>query len=323
MVPELTKALPLVSVVVPNYNHANYLDKRIESIVNQTYPNKELILLDDASTDESIQKLKNYYQRWHPHLITKLLISEKNSGSPFKQWKRGVEAARGELIWIAESDDYSSSEFLERLVEAYFSALSGGHRCGLLFTGSHSINEVGEKLADKEKIIRFNTVYCKPINLINRVEFVNKYLVINPIIINASAVLFEKRLFPDQHASYILKMRQSGDMSTWLEILKESDIIYVSDKLNYHRRHSGSVTHRNNARMLMMRKELVIFLSACKQYPGINLSLIIVRLNGLLKKTTREVLQMKVNYLPLTISIITLLVTTYTKLVLQRWSVFR
>ncbi len=75
----------MVSVIVPNYNHASYLVARIESILNQTYQDFELILLDDCSTDDSREVLLKYKD--NPK-VTHLVFNEQNSGSPFIQWQK-------------------------------------------------------------------------------------------------------------------------------------------------------------------------------------------------------------------------------------------
>src|SRR5947208_3454309 len=106
MSPETT---PAVSVIVPNYNHARYLPRRVESILAQTYRDFELILLDDGSTDESRSILSEY--RNDPRV--KIELNERNSGSTFKQWNKGARMARGKYIWIAESDDYADERLLE------------------------------------------------------------------------------------------------------------------------------------------------------------------------------------------------------------------
>ena len=108
---------PLVSIVVPNFNHAPYLRERLETIFAQTYKNFEVILLDDASTDDST-KILSEFQNLHAD-NTRLIVNEKNSGGVFKQWQRGISVARGELIWIAESDDFSAENFLSELVPAF------------------------------------------------------------------------------------------------------------------------------------------------------------------------------------------------------------
>ena len=82
-----------VSVVVPNYNYADYLKKRLDSIINQTYPIYELIILDDCSTDDSVKVIKSYLKEH--------------------------ETARGDYVWIAEADDYASPLFLETLMKNF------------------------------------------------------------------------------------------------------------------------------------------------------------------------------------------------------------
>ena len=103
---------PLVSVVVPNYNHARYLRRRVDSVLAQSFGDFELLLLDDASTDESRAVLASY--RGDPRVRT--LFNDRNSGGPFPQWNRGVRAARGRYVWIAESDDEAETGLLEALL---------------------------------------------------------------------------------------------------------------------------------------------------------------------------------------------------------------
>src|SRR6202043_2352137 len=91
---------------------ARYLRQRVESVLGQTYQDFEVILLDDCSTDESQSILREYAA--DPRV--RMEFNEKNSGSTFKQWNKGVRLARGEYVWIAESDDYAEPRLLERLV---------------------------------------------------------------------------------------------------------------------------------------------------------------------------------------------------------------
>lgn len=105
----------MVSIIVPNYNHSLYLQERLSSIFNQTYQNFEVIILDDASTDDSLSIL-NYYKD-HAK-VSHFIVNEKNSGSPFKQWKKGLGLAQGDYIWIAESDDFCDLNFLESQLES-------------------------------------------------------------------------------------------------------------------------------------------------------------------------------------------------------------
>ena len=105
---------PLVSVIIPNYNHAVFLEQRIASVLYQTFRDYEVVALDDASTDDSRDVLVRYARQ----VPMRLVLNEKNSGSPFIQWRRGAELAAGKYIWIAESDDYADARLLDVLLSA-------------------------------------------------------------------------------------------------------------------------------------------------------------------------------------------------------------
>ena len=105
---------PRVSIIVPNYNHARYLPDRLLSIEQQTYQDFEIILLDDCSTDNSRDLIFNYAS--NPK-VSQCILNEKNSGSPFIQWVRGISLAQGEWIWIAESDDLADPMFLQSMLK--------------------------------------------------------------------------------------------------------------------------------------------------------------------------------------------------------------
>lgn len=126
-----------VSVIVPNYNYARYLPIRLESILNQTFKDFELILLDDASTDNSIQILENY--RNHPN-VSQLVVNNVNTGSPFQQWMKGILLARGEYIWIAETDDIADLQFLETCINL----AEKNENTAICYVGSQLINEKGD-----------------------------------------------------------------------------------------------------------------------------------------------------------------------------------
>src|SRR5262245_42246739 len=120
--------MPKVTVVIPNYNYARYLPRRIESVLGQTFGDFEVLLLDDASIDESREVIARY--AGDPRVRT--IFNDRNSGSTFKQWNRGFREARGEYIWIAESDDYADLSLLAKLVDR----LDGHPSVGLAYCQS-------------------------------------------------------------------------------------------------------------------------------------------------------------------------------------------
>ena len=106
--------VPKVSVIVPNYNYANFLEQRLNSIVQQTFRDFEIIFLDDASSDASVALVQEKFST----VIGTMDINPVNTGNPFVQWNRGVRQSRGKYIWIAEADDFCNPTFLEKMVDA-------------------------------------------------------------------------------------------------------------------------------------------------------------------------------------------------------------
>ena len=113
----LDYGLERISVVVPNYNYRKYLPERLSSIIKQNYPIYEIIFLDDDSFDGSVniaQKILNSQP-----IDFKIIVNDINSGSVFNQWKKGVDIARGEKVWIAEADDCCSLNFLDTVIRGF------------------------------------------------------------------------------------------------------------------------------------------------------------------------------------------------------------
>src|SRR5690606_11887901 len=132
---------PKVSVIVPNYNHAPFLKDRLDSIFRQEFEDYEVILLDDCSTDGSREIIESY--RDHEK-VSHVVLKERNSGSTFQQWKKGIELAKGEYIWIAESDDVADSKLLRSLVER----LDEDATVGIAYCQSLVINNKGDITRD-------------------------------------------------------------------------------------------------------------------------------------------------------------------------------
>ncbi len=94
--------LPTLTVVVPNFNHAHYLPECLQAILDQSVPPTEIIVIDDASTDNSVAVIERLAEI-HPSI--RLVRNEQNQGVPFNA-NRGVELARGEFVYFAAADDW-------------------------------------------------------------------------------------------------------------------------------------------------------------------------------------------------------------------------
>jgi glycosyltransferase involved in cell wall biosynthesis len=103
------QALPLISVIIPNYNYARFLDKAITSVQSQTYPNLEIIVVNNGSTDESLQVLEKYESQI-------LLIDQINLGQAGAR-NSGLRAASGELLAFLDADDFWQNDKLEKQIQ--------------------------------------------------------------------------------------------------------------------------------------------------------------------------------------------------------------
>jgi hypothetical protein len=228
--------MPKVSVIVPNYNHARYLPQRIESVLRQTYQDFELILLDDCSTDGSRSILSQYAS--DPRV--RIEFNEANSGSTFRQWNKGVRLARGEYVWIAESDDYADERLLETLVsrlEAEPTAVLVNCRSWIVSADDHCMGLL-DGLADLDPL-RWTTDFSA-----DGREECRKYLIFGNSVQSASSVVFRREVYwqvggADENLVF------AGDWKTWSAMaLTGGTIAHVGKPLNYYRLHDTTVTAR-------------------------------------------------------------------------------
>ena len=233
--PELKK----ISVILPNYNYAKYLKKRLWTLFNQSYPIFEIIVLDDCSTDNSmkvINKVKSNSQRAiHIH------ENEKNSGNVFKQWAKGINIARGEYIWIAEADDEAEPLLCASLVQLM------NDKTSFAYTDSKTMDNKGEITGDSYKFY-YDTIAKGDFEksfVIDGKEFIKKYLSVKNLILNASAVIWKKDILQqclDEKLDEVLSYSLAGDWFLYIEAAKKGNVAYCSNALNIHRRHDDSVT---------------------------------------------------------------------------------
>ena len=243
--------MSLVSVIIPNYNHAKFLKKRLDSVFNQTFTDYEVIILDDASTDGSVEIIRQYEN--HPK-VSQIVINTGNSGSPFKQWKKGIELARGKYIWIAESDDYCANTFLENVMIAF-----ANEQVVLSYCQSKIVDENGQMLYENglEWTNDLDDQRWKSSYTNSGVDECKKYLSIRDTIPNTSAVVFKKEAFRKTDWN-LDKFKIAGDWLFWLKILQHGDISYMAEPLNYFRESRASTRVRNTRakRLRRIKEEL-------------------------------------------------------------------
>jgi glycosyltransferase involved in cell wall biosynthesis len=231
----------LVSIIVPNFNHSIFLKNRLESIFNQTYKNFEVILLDDCSTDDSWEIISKYIN--HPK-VSYCIKNDINSGSPFKQWDKGISLSKGQWIWIAESDDFADEKFLMTLIDQI------DDKTSLVYCASMNIdrnnNESGvnnfSSFLNKD---RWNSNYVN-----DGLDEISNYLFYGNTIVNASGVIF-KNLY--NFPKTIIEMRFCGDWFFWIYILSQGNVKYISLPLNYFRSHDQVSRNRKDPKSELKR----------------------------------------------------------------------
>jgi glycosyltransferase involved in cell wall biosynthesis len=214
----LVMTTPLVSIIVPNFNHERYLEQRLQSIFNQSYRNFEVILLDDCSTDNSKTVLEKYGA--HPK-VSKVLYNQKNSGGPFSQWEKGLHSSDGKYVWIAESDDFAELNFLQRLVHLFETDSS----LGLVFCNSYWVDHDGKK---GKSLSLYNESFYK--NGRDEIKTLLQYNTIQ----NVSAALIRADLAKEA-VKGLARYKSCGDWLFYIRLLQSSNIAYLAEPLNYFR----------------------------------------------------------------------------------------
>jgi glycosyltransferase involved in cell wall biosynthesis len=219
--------MPRVTVIIPNYNHGSYLKQRIQSILDQTFQDFEILILDDASTDNSNEIIEQYKGN---SKVRNVIYNELNSGSAYKQWSKGMDYAEGELIWIAESDDWCHEKFLENLIPFFDNEdVVLGFTHSKFILGDEIINDTGSSLQPEISV---------GINFIREIMLTRNY------ILNASMVVFRKDAYSKVKDKSWKYLKLAGDWMLWLNILQFGKTVEVFKELNYCRRHENNTTNK-------------------------------------------------------------------------------
>ena len=253
---------PLVSVIVPNYNCEQFLAKRLDSIINQTFKDFEIIILDDASTDGSLKIIEKYCQL--PYV--KLFKGETNSGSPFEQWQKGFMQAKGDILWFAEADDFCELDFLQRLLPSF-----NDDSVALAYCDSVTVDSSDSVTGDYDSYLsKLDCHHWESSYKVSAVQEINFGLGVKNTIPNASAVLIRKNCVSEKIFTETLRFKFSGDWYFYTRAIKGRNISFYAVKLNYHRKHGQTVSSKFNtdkaAIQLLLKEAEEIHISIMENY---------------------------------------------------------
>jgi len=221
----------LISIIVTSYNHAEYLEQRIESLLAQTYKNLEIIVVDDCSSDRSIRVLDKYLMDERIRIVA----LDANQGYAYAS-NLGVSLSHGDYIMFAECDDFSESGQVEILHEV----LSRNTKVGVVYSKSNMVGSDGRKWGDdfRYRETAFREL-CFRDTLIPR-DRMQRFFLKSCVIPNMSAAMIRKVYF-NEVGGLSQSYRACADWDFWCRIAKHCDFYYIATQLNNFRSHASTV----------------------------------------------------------------------------------
>lgn len=208
----------MVSIVIPLYNSEKFIDATLESCLNQTYKNIEIIVVDDCSSDKSVEIVK---KKMAGEKRIQLLMNEKNSGF-IKSMNRGIKASKGEYIIGLGNDDILEPTHVE-IMRSYFEK----DDISFAYCKSNYIDENGNKIGESRTldIATYDFLLTKQ-NIINSCG-----LMMSREKLKAAGLYPEFDDFPNY-----------GEWYLWILMLKEAEAIFVENVKSNYRIHSANLT---------------------------------------------------------------------------------
>lgn len=212
-----------ISVIVPSYNHADYVGDAVASVLNQTAPIKEVIVVDDASSDASLLRLRQLHD---PRL--RIIALERNGGGS-ESLNVGIRASTSPLIAICNSDDLWEPNKLERQLpwlEMY-------PNIGAVFTDVSWIGKYGEDLCDRGEPGEVFRVTNRSRHAWMKALIEGRNCFCHP------SVLIRRSIY-DKVGLYDNRLRQLPDFKMWLALLTQAELHVLDEKLVRFRIHENT-----------------------------------------------------------------------------------
>ena len=205
----------MVSVIIPVYNAEKYIGKTIESVINQTYTDIEIVLVDDCSKDNSSQIIKEYMKK-HTNIV--FYLQEKNAGVAVAR-NKALELAKGRFVAFIDSDDLWYHDKIEKQLE-----LMKNKNAAICFTAIEMIDEDGQVVKQKR-------------NVLEKVDY--KFLLKNTMLATSSVIIDRNRT-----EKFEMPLVRSGqDYATWLLLMRHGIIAYgINEVLVKYRRSAQSLS---------------------------------------------------------------------------------
>lgn len=213
----------------------------MESLLAQSYRNLEILIVDDCSTDDSVEILRKY----EDHPAVKLVLRQQNAGV-VAVMNQGIELCSGEFVIFAQCDDDCDEQMIEQLV----GALQAHASAGAAFCRSLLVDEndavLGDDFRIREQSFRER---CRADTLLSGAEM-GRFLMYSCVMPNMSAVLFRKACFAEI-GPISVSYRVCCDWELYFRLVKRFDVAYVAAPLNRFRQHETTVRSVTKERVVL------------------------------------------------------------------------
>ncbi|KFC39652.1 glycosyltransferase [Elizabethkingia anophelis] len=229
---------PLISIIVVSFNHEKYLEENLNSIKAQTYTNIELIVADDASSDNSVTVIN----RWltENNYTAKLNFHSQNTGVS-TVLNECISLAEGKYIKIIAADDFLHDEAIEKSIAKLEES---GDQYGMVYTDTYSINENSDIVED---IADYNSLYFQDSETFYNWLVISNRIAALTVVIRKSVLVktgaYDERFIVD-------------DYYRWLKVSQLYKIAYIPEKLSYYRLHSSNISKLKAERI--KREDIVL-----------------------------------------------------------------
>lgn len=244
-----------VSIITASYNYENYIKETIESVINQTYTNWELIIIDDGSTDNSVEVIKSYCKK---DKRIKLFQHEGEINKGLAETvKLGISKAKGEWIAFLESDDKFMPEYLEEKVKI----INRNSNVKFIFS---DLETFGSEKTSFDKSLVYSSIKKKLISKKPLMDLSLELLKQN-LICTFSIVMVKKNLI--EECNFNTPVNALLDLWLWTQIAQKTKFYYLNKPLTMWRVHNQSFINNYKGDTELFQKGIESF------YKKINIAL--------------------------------------------------
>lgn len=252
-----------ISVITASYNYENYIRETIQSVINQSYTDWEMIIIDDCSTDNSVEVIKSFRDD-----RIKLFVNEKNIGLK-ETLKLGIKEAAGDWIVFLESDDILKSDYLAKKIEIVqkYSNVAFIFNDVELFGDDATVKYVKPVFDLNNEYLASKTYPCnifKDLNVHNR-------------ILTFSTVMCKKEVLREEY--FNTPIDKLLDWWLYVHITYCNNVFYIPEKLTKWRRHSESYINKKQGakfHIIQIRAYIDVFMQ-CGSFDLIFLSATVIK----------------------------------------------